>query len=120
MCPALCVLDLDSQCFIALRIEWCQSRAHAFRWKEEVELLQEEMRRILAFLMWQANWWENQSRSEPGTEVEAAEGLIAYALRQADLRRRLHDRFEFAWRNVAEFVKIGDRCLASEPEGSSI
>ncbi|KAG2354774.1 hypothetical protein BDR07DRAFT_1545883, partial [Suillus spraguei] len=30
---------------LALRIEWCKSRARAMRWVEEVQLLQEEMRR---------------------------------------------------------------------------
>ncbi|KAF9231029.1 hypothetical protein BU15DRAFT_90993 [Melanogaster broomeanus] len=37
-----------------MRIEWCKARARANRWAEEVELLSEEMRRVLAFLKWQA------------------------------------------------------------------
>ncbi|KAG2028626.1 hypothetical protein BDR03DRAFT_818726, partial [Suillus americanus] len=40
-----------------VRVEWCKSRARALRWAEEVDLLQEEMRRVLQFFNWQANWW---------------------------------------------------------------
>lgn len=37
-----------------LHIEWCKSQARARRWSEEVALLLEEMRRVTAFLDWQA------------------------------------------------------------------
>jgi len=65
------------------------------RWTEEVELLQEEMRRVLCFLRWQVNWWHEKgtislSRNE--------EGLVAYAGRQAQLRKDLADCFEKTWK----------------------
>ncbi|KAJ7196057.1 hypothetical protein GGX14DRAFT_403536 [Mycena pura] len=41
----------------ALRIEWARTRAKAHRWSEEVDLLEEEMRRIRAFLTWHSKWW---------------------------------------------------------------
>ncbi|KAF8867909.1 hypothetical protein BD779DRAFT_1463136, partial [Infundibulicybe gibba] len=41
----------------ALRIEWCKSRARAMRFREEVELLLEEMRRVQRFLAWQEEFW---------------------------------------------------------------
>ncbi|KAJ7802706.1 hypothetical protein B0H14DRAFT_2614089 [Mycena olivaceomarginata] len=41
-----------------LRIEWAKTRAKAMRYAEEVELL-EEMRRVLQFLDWRANWWSS-------------------------------------------------------------
>ncbi|KAJ7791277.1 hypothetical protein B0H14DRAFT_3567333 [Mycena olivaceomarginata] len=40
----------------ALHIEWAKTRARAWRWTEEVDLV-EEMRRVLAFLNWKANHW---------------------------------------------------------------
>ncbi|KAJ7099018.1 hypothetical protein C8R44DRAFT_593419, partial [Mycena epipterygia] len=40
-----------------LRVEWAKTRARAHRWTEEVDLLEEEMRRILVFLEWRAGWW---------------------------------------------------------------
>ena len=40
-----------------LRSEWAKSRAQAARATEEVLLLREEMRRVLDFLGWKADWW---------------------------------------------------------------
>ena len=45
----------------ALRIEWCHSRARAMCFSEEVELLNEEMWWVLAFLEWEACCWEEQA-----------------------------------------------------------
>ncbi|RDX44815.1 hypothetical protein OH76DRAFT_1328515, partial [Lentinus brumalis] len=42
----------------SLRVEWCKARARAQRWTEECELLQEEMRRVLQYHEWRADWWE--------------------------------------------------------------
>jgi hypothetical protein len=47
---------------IALRIEWCRSRARAMRYAEEVEVLLEEMHRVLAFLKWDGNWWRERAQ----------------------------------------------------------
>ncbi|KAG2750254.1 hypothetical protein P692DRAFT_20421062 [Suillus brevipes Sb2] len=47
--------DQDETIQDSLRIEWC--RAQSMRWAEEVELLHEEMRRVLQFLRWHAAWW---------------------------------------------------------------
>ncbi|KAG1887839.1 hypothetical protein F4604DRAFT_1916665 [Suillus subluteus] len=41
-----------------MRIEWCKARAHAMQWKEEVELLREEMCHIGAFLRWEVGCWD--------------------------------------------------------------
>ncbi|KAG2112875.1 hypothetical protein DEU56DRAFT_874348 [Suillus clintonianus] len=70
-----------------MRIEWCKARARAMRWKEELELLREEMRRTLQFFDWQA-----------------IEGRIAYARRQAALRRALRDTCHSSWADTCSFV----------------
>jgi hypothetical protein len=44
-----------------LRVEWCKGRARALRWTEEVQLLMEEMRRVLVFLEWKAAFWEERA-----------------------------------------------------------
>ncbi|KAG2108875.1 hypothetical protein DEU56DRAFT_874521 [Suillus clintonianus] len=80
-----------------VRIEWCKSRARALRWSEEVELLREEMRRVLQFFAWQAAWWEDQGKRRVGECAAHAEGLYAYAVRQANLRRRMADDFRILW-----------------------
>ncbi|KAG2114064.1 hypothetical protein BD769DRAFT_1630016 [Suillus cothurnatus] len=71
-----------------LHIEWCKARAHAMRCKEEVELLKEEQRRIIAFMDWQADWWWSQQQchdSEPLDDPGLREGLVAYAECQASV-----------------------------------
>ena len=75
---------------IGLRIEWCKSRARRDRWIEEVELLQEECRRVLAFFEHRANEWESLCNGDqkwmlPGVEYDqlAINGRLSYARRQA-------------------------------------
>ncbi|KAG2357826.1 hypothetical protein BDR07DRAFT_1379859 [Suillus spraguei] len=108
--------DVDGVC-----VEWCKSHARALRWAEEVDLLQEEMCRVLQFFNWQANWWEGQgvlqvyesapcNGEELGTAAccEAAardEGLRAYASQQANIRHCLAARFRSIW---APFISPQD------------
>ncbi|KAG2107192.1 uncharacterized protein F5147DRAFT_746009 [Suillus discolor] len=69
---------------------------------EEVDLLQEEMRRVLQFFNWQANWWEGQGvrRVRTAAHHEATaqdESLHAYASRQANICWRLAAHFHSIW-----------------------
>ncbi|KAG0692187.1 hypothetical protein DFH29DRAFT_985899 [Suillus ampliporus] len=73
----------------SLRVEWCKARARAHRWEEEVQLLQEEMRHIIAFLDWQAGWWDLQGPRHAFNSLQAEEGALAYAQCQANLRRQM-------------------------------
>ncbi|KZT01710.1 uncharacterized protein LAESUDRAFT_634450, partial [Laetiporus sulphureus 93-53] len=75
--------------FLALRIEWCKARAHANRWSEECQLIEEEMHRVIAFHAYQARWWLDKIEQNPVASEEHQEGLIAYAMRQAELRTSL-------------------------------
>ncbi|KAG1839753.1 hypothetical protein DFJ58DRAFT_718504 [Suillus subalutaceus] len=74
-----------------LRVEWCKARARSMRWAEEVELLQEEMRRVSCFLRWHASWWKKKIAEH------TLQGLSAYAYRQARLRDKLAHCFEIKW-----------------------
>jgi hypothetical protein len=83
-------------------VEWCKAYARVKRWGEEVLLLQEEMKRCLLTLEWQATIWDQ--RAEPGhytgTIVYSPihrEGAMALAARQAALRRKLANRFRKLW-----------------------
>ncbi|KAJ7302318.1 hypothetical protein DFH08DRAFT_978038 [Mycena albidolilacea] len=49
----------------ALRIEWAKTRARAWRWTEEVDLVEEEMRRVLEFQRWKAEWWMGLMNQHP-------------------------------------------------------
>ncbi|KAG2029346.1 hypothetical protein BDR03DRAFT_936849 [Suillus americanus] len=67
------------------------------RWEEEVLLLREEMRRVLAFFEWQAGWWDKQ-----GTQRQF--GALAYAHRQATLHRRMSTHFRSLWEAVPSWT----------------
>ncbi|KAH7904101.1 hypothetical protein BJ138DRAFT_1175416 [Hygrophoropsis aurantiaca] len=81
----------------ALRIEWNKARARAHRWQEEIQLLKEEMRRVLAFFGWQADWWDRQASRRTDVSAAHAEGLQAYAARQAWIRRNMANHFVKLW-----------------------
>ncbi|KAJ7739792.1 hypothetical protein DFH07DRAFT_688793, partial [Mycena maculata] len=79
-----------------LRVEWCKVWARMDRWREEVNLLKEEMRRVPISLRHRAGWWIDRREVEE-FEGEHAEGVRAYATRQAALMRGLADHFEEMW-----------------------
>lgn len=81
----------------ALRIEWCKARAHTNRWREEVQLLLEEMRCVRAFLSWHAAWWDEQAGRWTGLPDAETEGIKGYAKCQASLRRNLQIAFDDMW-----------------------
>ncbi|PPQ97624.1 hypothetical protein CVT26_002547 [Gymnopilus dilepis] len=81
-----------------LRAEWCRSRARVNRATEEVQLLREEMRRVLAFLEWRANWWRGRSAARSDVSADLAEGLRAYCASQADHQLTLKASFQTIWR----------------------
>jgi hypothetical protein len=98
---------IANTCCSALRIEWCRSRARAMRWSEEVLLLREEMRRVLQFLEWHAGWWEDRRSLHEGLTSELAEGMTAYASKQANIRRSIRKSFNHLWRASDEFIALG-------------
>ncbi|KAJ7077348.1 hypothetical protein C8R44DRAFT_655086 [Mycena epipterygia] len=91
-----------------LRVEWAKTRARAHRWTEEVDLLEEEMRRILVFLEWKALWWREQMAGRPEElDEELREGLVAYAERQAVILEDMKTRFETSWIHVPHWIQMG-------------
>ncbi|KAG1839003.1 hypothetical protein C8R48DRAFT_751508 [Suillus tomentosus] len=89
-----------------VRIEWCKARARAARWSEEVELLVEEMRRVLTFLEWQSCWWRQCATRRSSEKTTEQEGLQAYAYRQAALRSTMRKLFQALWSFVAQLNPI--------------
>ena len=81
-----------------LRSEWAKSRARANRCKEEVLLLKEEMRRVLAFLEWKSEWWLERQSLRGGVTPALAEGITAFAIGQANLQRSLATHFREIWK----------------------
>lgn len=92
---------------LGLRIEWCKACVRSMRWAEEVELLQEEMRRVSCFLKWHATWWQKKIAAHMLATAADNEGLSAYACRQAQLREDLADCFEKKWAGCNAVHSVG-------------
>jgi hypothetical protein len=86
------------QIFLALRVQWAKSRSCAKRWSEEVMLLREEMRWVLAYFEYKSTWWEERETGQ-GHQVspEIAEGLRFYAQCQAQLQQDIASQFLTMW-----------------------
>ncbi|KAJ7711045.1 hypothetical protein B0H14DRAFT_2645959 [Mycena olivaceomarginata] len=82
----------------ALRVEWCKALARSSRYTEEVMLLQEEMRRTIAYGQTAANQWDTLAAAElPGASAEVTEGRRAYAAEQAATERARCIDLERRW-----------------------
>lgn len=79
--------------FTDLRIEFCKTKARAGRWREEVELLREEMERVKRFFKTRSSQWLSLA---PGNfdvfpvDQATIEGQRAYALEQSAQFERMY------------------------------
>ena len=81
-----------------MRVEWAQCTARAVRWEEEVNLLQEEMRRVVHFLEWKSKDWLSKADARAGVVTkEISLGLSGYARKQASVYHKLAIRFCQRW-----------------------
>ncbi|KAJ7113288.1 hypothetical protein C8R43DRAFT_1138715 [Mycena crocata] len=99
--------DSEAGMTAALKVEWAKTRARAWRWTEEVNLVEEEMRRVLGFLTWRAEWWEALIDERRDLSDALREAIVAYGTRQAELQRSLRDRFEENWKDVPRYIAMG-------------
>lgn len=104
--PLPCILTTMST---ALRVEWAKCKARASRWREEIMLLEEEMRRSIAYATWKANWWQQQAERRAqldprlgGPDTCLAEGLRAYALEHQQLELSMASQLEVAFQGIRE------------------
>ncbi|KAJ7130028.1 hypothetical protein C8R43DRAFT_896340 [Mycena crocata] len=102
----------------ALRIEWAKARARALRWTEEIDLLEEEMRRVAQFLSWRSGWWEEQVGLRELPDGPQLEGETAYAMRQAKLQTDTRTRFLELWKDLPTVIRQG-RAEASGSVGDA-
>ena len=81
-----------------MRVEWCRAYARKKRWSEEVALLEEEQRRVLASLKWGEQWWQKWADlEEEGTSPALRRGRRAYVLQQKAWLIRVGARFARRW-----------------------
>lgn len=80
--------------------EWAKSQARMKRWEEEVDIIEEEMRRVIAYHEWKAGWWRGQStlRSIAGIgDPDILDGVEAYAHKQAFIHECLASKCALYW-----------------------
>ncbi|KAJ7900554.1 hypothetical protein B0H14DRAFT_3423173 [Mycena olivaceomarginata] len=95
----------------ALQIEWAKARVKAMRYTEETDLLEEEMRRVLQFFQWRADWWRARVGSRAARQDKVLwEGHGSYMLKQAACQDGMRAGFEDQWRGLARLV--ADACVA--------
>ena len=81
----------------SMRSEWAQTRARMCRWKEELLIIQEEMRRVLAFFEWRSTWWLDQANRRKNLESSIKSGIVAYAHKQSSFCLRMVARCAGYW-----------------------
>ena len=88
----------DDEVNDVMRVEWATSFTQMERWAEEVELLQEEMRWVVAFLECKLTDWlsKRETRSALVTS-DIQSGLDAYARKQAAVYHDLTVSFSILW-----------------------
>ena len=107
---------------VAVCVEWCKAWAHSHRWTEEVLLLVEEMRRVVAYHEHRADWWR-QRWDGLGCEwpsADHAEGARAYISKHANMHKDLIAQCRLVWgreRNepVVRVVGTATEARASVP-----
>jgi hypothetical protein len=67
---------------------------------EEVILLKEEMRRIVAFLEWERDIWMQRASTRTFQKDPDREGLSAYAKQQAALQDDMANSFKCLWNKI--------------------
>ncbi|KAI1796811.1 hypothetical protein LXA43DRAFT_879378 [Ganoderma leucocontextum] len=87
----------------ARRVHWFRSSAVFARWKEEVQLLKEEMCRTLRFYAYMHDRWNDHARAK---EALADSPTIAYARKQAHHYNRLINACRKRFGQHINFVRI--------------
>ncbi|KAL0056654.1 hypothetical protein AAF712_016740 [Marasmius tenuissimus] len=95
----------------SLRAEWCKARACARRAREELSLVEEEMRRCIDYCIWQLEWWASQINRRTDIPTWLAEGLNAYAKEHQEVEKARASLWLTSWASVRERAKSVLRCL---------
>jgi len=80
-----------------MRVEWAKARARMMRWKEELMIVQEEMRRVIAYHQWKAEWWRECSSVRNHNDPTIASGIFGYAYKQAAICLCMAEQCTISW-----------------------
>lgn len=94
-----------------------KARARALRWKEELELIPEEIRRYIVTMEYECDEWHSRAHNRTDVSPELQEGLAAYAARQAAMYRGLGLRAKVLWSDTLAKLKEDPGVKGKEPAG---
>ncbi|KAI1790617.1 hypothetical protein LXA43DRAFT_70991 [Ganoderma leucocontextum] len=116
------LLDLDTNKDLnaALRVEWCDARAHARTGMQMCKSLHDEMRRAIASHEQRAYWWEMQIGRNFADHPDYCEGANSYAYRQASIRHSMKDHCGNLWASIRDCLSTGPYDLDDFPGASSL
>jgi hypothetical protein len=81
----------------SIRLEWANARARMLRWREELLIVQEEMRRVVTYHTWKAAWWRDCGLLRTGGDKTILSGLSGYAHKQAAICSRMAEQCALHW-----------------------
>jgi hypothetical protein len=90
---------------LGLRAEWAKTRARAYRWKEEIILLEEEMRRAIEFCWHMSREWTKRKEARSHRDPHVLEGLQAYASEQHAVETARATLWFTAWGSIRHRAK---------------
>ena len=94
--PRASVAEMDEIEFNEnMRVEWVKARARMMRWKEELLIVQEEMRRVLAYQQWKAVWWKDRDFGHGDPAIMS--GISGYAHKQAAICIQMAEQCAVYW-----------------------
>ena len=81
----------------SMRVEWAKARARMMRWKEQLLIVQEEMRRVIEYLRWKAAWWQARTSLRSHYDNGIVSGISGYANKQAAICSRMAEQCASYW-----------------------
>ncbi|KAF8217898.1 hypothetical protein K438DRAFT_1747154 [Mycena galopus ATCC 62051] len=102
----------------SVHVEWSKAKARRDQWVEEVQLLREEMKRVLHMLCWTQQRWVSHVNGWENIDPELRVGIAAYTRRQIYIHWHLVEGFEAGWKGsmaaVVQQVVEQDRHIYCE------
>lgn len=103
-----------------MRTEWAVGRSRVRRWEEEVELLLEEMDRVVLYFEWKARWWRNHVNARPDARSDIKSGLAAYARKKAVMFDLFAASCRSHWRVALASCGLADKWPESATDDAAL
>ncbi|KAJ7760606.1 hypothetical protein B0H14DRAFT_3511096 [Mycena olivaceomarginata] len=81
-------------------------RAKAMWYAEEIDLVEEEMWRVLQFLRWRRDWWKAWAELRIQVDGAFQDGQAAYTKKQAGYMHGLREHFKQLWRYIPQELRM--------------